>query len=147
MAWIIQGGQLINDEFINAGTKPFVGDSPLIMWRYKSGESIPYHPLMHSFSGTKPFVGDSPYTMWRIDPNANGGTPYSPLMIGVAKLPEAGAFEDATQLKRVVIPKSCKKIGERAFQNTQLKSVTIASDCRYSPTSFPEGCVINFYPD
>ena len=52
MAWIIQNNQLINDEFINVGTKPFVGDSP--------------------------------YTMWRIDPNANGGIPYSPLMIGVA---------------------------------------------------------------
>ena len=52
MAWIIKNNQLINDECINVGTKPFVGDSP--------------------------------YTMWRIDPNANGGIPYSPLMIGVA---------------------------------------------------------------
>jgi len=56
MAWIIQDDQLINDEFIN--------------------------------SGSKPFVGDSPYTMWRIDPNANGGIPFTPLMIGIAKLPQ-----------------------------------------------------------
>lgn len=56
MAWIIQDGQLINDEFIN--------------------------------SSSKPFVGDSPYSMWRIDPNANGGMPFMPLMIGIAKLPQ-----------------------------------------------------------
>ena len=31
----------------------------------------------------EPFVGDSPYTMWRIDPNVNGGMPFSPLMIGL----------------------------------------------------------------
>lgn len=52
--WTIQNGELTNSAFINAGTKPFVGDSP--------------------------------YTMWRIEPNANGGMPFIPLMIGVAKL-------------------------------------------------------------
>ena len=58
-----------------------------------------------------------------------------------------GAFANATQLKRVEIPRSVKSIGAEAFRNTLLTSVTIASDCTYSSTSFPEGCVINFYPD
>jgi hypothetical protein len=115
MTWIIQNNQLINDECIN--------------------------------DGTKPCVGDSPYTMWRIDPNANGGKPYSPLMIGVAVLSQGGAFKDATYLKKIVIPESCKSIGAKAFAGTLLTSVTIASDCTYSETSFPNGCVVNFYPD
>jgi len=30
---------------------------------------------------------------------------------------------------------------------TSLTSVMIAQDCVYYPTSFPAGCVVNFYPD
>jgi hypothetical protein len=58
-----------------------------------------------------------------------------------------GAFANARNLRQVSIPKSCKKIGRYAFRNTQLSSVTIASDCVYYNTSFPDGCVVNFYPD
>lgn len=58
-----------------------------------------------------------------------------------------GAFSNAHNLRQVSIPKSCKKIGRYAFRNTQLSSVTIASDCDYYSTSFPDGCVVNFYPD
>lgn len=58
-----------------------------------------------------------------------------------------GAFTNARNLRQVSIPKSCKKIGRYAFKNTQLSSVTIASDCSYSQTSFPEGCEISFYPE
>jgi len=58
-----------------------------------------------------------------------------------------GAFANATQLRRISIPKSCKKIGRYSFRNTKLTAVTIASDCVYYDTSFPAGCVVNFYPD
>lgn len=95
----------------------------------------------------KPFHGDSPYTMWRIDPNANDGMPYVPLMIGVPVLSQSGAFKDATNLVKVRIPQSCSTIGKHAFEGTQLTKVTIASDCTYYNTSFPDGCVVNFYPD
>lgn len=56
-----------------------------------------------------------------------------------------GAFANAIMLKKVSIPESVKRIGQYAFRNTALTSVTIASDCEYYPTSFPDGCVINFY--
>lgn len=56
-----------------------------------------------------------------------------------------GAFCYATNLQEATIPESCKYIGEFAFRNTQLKEVTIASDCTYYPTTFPDGCIIRFY--
>lgn len=58
-----------------------------------------------------------------------------------------GAFCHCTELNRIIIPPTVKHIGEYAFRNTKLRSVTIASDCTYSETSFPNGCVVNFYPD
>lgn len=106
--WIIENNQLTNTEFIAMPDKPFVGDSPLSMWRIQDGV----------------------------------------LQTGLSIPREAlGAFANATNLKRVEIPRSVKSIGAEAFRNTLLTSVTIASDCTYSSTSFPEGCVINFYPD
>lgn len=66
---------------------------------------------------------------------------------GSVSVEEMGAFMNAQHLTSVLIPRSVKYIGEFAFTNTQLTSVTIASDCVYFPTSFPEGCVVNFYPD
>lgn len=58
---------------------------------------------------------------------------------------DTGAFANATNLRYVRIPESVKKIGKAAFRNTALTSVTIARDCEYYPTSFPDGCVVNFY--
>lgn len=56
-----------------------------------------------------------------------------------------GAFCDARVLSKITIPRSVKKIGRFAFTNTQLTEVTIAEDCEYYDTSFPEGCIINRY--
>lgn len=58
-----------------------------------------------------------------------------------------GAFCNDRSLSIVSIPRSVKKIGRFAFRNTSLTSVMIANDCEYFPTSFPDGCTINFYPD
>lgn len=58
-----------------------------------------------------------------------------------------GAFMNAHNLSVVLIPRSVKYIGATAFRGTRLTSVTIASDCTYFDTSFPEGCAVNFYPD
>lgn len=58
-----------------------------------------------------------------------------------------GAFCNDSSLSIISIPRSVKKIGRFAFRNTSLTSVMIAQDCEYYPTSFPDGCTINFYPD
>lgn len=58
---------------------------------------------------------------------------------------DTGAFCWAANLEKVVIPESCKYIGITAFRYTKLKEVTIAKDCVYFNTSFPDGCEIKFY--
>ena len=82
-----------------------------------------------------------PQGMWRVT-----GTGVLTQELLTEKI-DFGAFANAHNLTKVSIPKSCKKIGRYAFRNTQLSSVTIASDCDYYSTSFPDGCVVNFYPD
>ena len=57
----------------------------------------------------------------------------------------SGAFANSINLKKIVIPKSVKFIGENAFRNTSLSSVKISADCTYGSESFPDGCKIEFY--
>lgn len=83
-----------------------------------------------------------PAALWRIDPAVNNGYPYHELLLFE---PKSGAFMNASNLQTVYIPRTCKKIGEWAFRNTALKKVCIAADCTYYPTSFPDGCEIEFY--
>lgn len=93
----------------------------------------------------EPFHGDSPYTFWRIDPNANEGMPYAPMMIGVPVIAPGGAFKDAAELAKVTIPHSCTAIGSYAFAGTQLRKVTVPQGCTYAETSFPEDCEVSTY--
>ncbi len=58
-----------------------------------------------------------------------------------------GAFANCASLDTAHIPESCKSLGTYTFRNTALASVTIADDCTYSTTTFPEDCEINFYED
>lgn len=51
----------------------------------------------------------------------------------------------ASNLKTVIIPTTCKKIGAGAFYKTNLTKVKIPKDCLYYPTSFPPECEIEFY--
>ena len=83
-----------------------------------------------------------PYILWRTDSLINNSYPYHELL---PEVPLLGAFANAVNLKTVRIPETVKTIGRYAFRNTQLTSVTIASDCEYYDTSFPDGCIINFY--
>jgi hypothetical protein len=82
--------------------------------------------------------------VWRTDNQYENGYPFNMLM---PEIPAVGAFANASNLTQVSIPQSVKYIGREAFRNTKLKNVRIASDCTYYSTSFPAGCVVNFYPD
>ena len=58
-----------------------------------------------------------------------------------------GAFANQPTLINVSIPSTVKSIGRYAFYNTGINHVTIASDCHYYATSFPEGTIVEFYED
>lgn len=87
---------------------------------------------------------DYPDMIWRVDGVTNDGKIYSPLIPNMIAL---GAFKDVNTLRRVIIPKSCKKIGLVSFFGTNIREATISNDCLYAQTSFPEGCTIDFYSD
>ena len=55
------------------------------------------------------------------------------------------AFRGYRNLTKVKIPESVKYIDYLAFYDTGLTEVTIAQDCVYQDSSFPDGCVINRY--
>lgn len=80
--------------------------------------------------------------VWRASPDFNNGNPHNGFMFFSEP---KGAFRNAERLERVYIPETVKKIGAEAFRYTALKTVRIAADCEYSPTSFPEGCEVEFY--
>lgn len=94
-----------------------------------------FPPLPESFV-SQPY----PAQLWRIN---NGKLTH--MLLSETKA--VGAFANATNLSKVSIPRSVKHIGREAFRNTRITSVTIASDCVYYPTSFPDGCIVHFYPD
>ncbi|HOO05857.1 MAG TPA: leucine-rich repeat protein [Ruminococcus sp.] len=110
---------------------------------YMSEDGYPKYSLFPELPAS-PMEKPYPKALWRIDPQINGGYPYHELMPGLVRK-GPGAFCNAIHLTRVRIPESVKTIGEKAFANTALRSVTIAPDCTYSETSFPPGCEVNFY--
>ena len=117
------------------GSCVFVYDD-LISWYIINGELTNTNFIDGiQYAVTQPY----PQELWRI---GTGGILTHELLSDKVDL---GAFANATNLRQISIPKSCKKIGREAFRNTQLTSVTIASDCVYYPTSFPDGCVVLYY--
>lgn len=91
-------------------------------------------------NSSSPMTLPYPYSVWRETDNEVSNE-LIPDVRGV------GAFANATQLRKISIPRSVKKIGEYAFRNTQLSSVVISQDCEYYPTSFPDNCTVRFYPE
>ncbi len=58
-----------------------------------------------------------------------------------------GAFYDIPILNKIKIPTTVKFIADYAFYRTNLKKVTISSDCIYYEHSFPEECQVEFYEE
>ena len=56
-----------------------------------------------------------------------------------------GCFSGCSNLKKVTIPRSVKKIWSDSFNGTKLKTVTIDENCTYDDSSFPPGIIIEHY--
>ena len=87
-------------------------------------------------------IGTAPYPPWWWYKTDNDEY-FSGFMI---EFKHYGAL-NYTPVETATIPKSLKNIDAFTFENTQITEVTIASDCTYTNTSFPEGIQINTYPD
>lgn len=157
MGWIIRNNELTESEF---NDEIYYPSYPLTAPLWRTGESglqtgfyegvvFPSSPLAPALWHVDPenglvtgFLNEIPYRddNWKI----SGGELKTKYMADTIYL---GACANNIQLYSVTIPKSVKRIGRYAFYNTLINHVTIASDCTYYPTSFPEGTVIERYPD
>jgi len=126
---------LYNDNFYQVADEGMRQPYPMSFFRISNGN------LTASLIPDIQICEGKPLVEWYVD-EVNG------VISGALLEPsQGGAFANAINLSEVVIPKTCKKIGKYSFRNTKLTSVTIARDCEYYPTSFPDGCVVSFYPD
>lgn len=116
--------------------------APGYVW-HMGADGYPTNSLFPELPAS-PMEKPYPKALWRINPLVNNGYPFHELLSGLVRK-GPGAFRNAAHLTRVRIPETVKTIGAEAFRNTALRSVTIAPDCTYSETSFPEGCEVNFY--
>ncbi len=155
MSWIVTSIELTESEFNDSITFPSYPLAPAL-WRtqhqlrtgLQNVAKIPTYPLTP--------------ILWRVSENrletglfGQIPKPDDNWVIGsdglktknMADTIYLGACANNIQLYSVTIPKSVKRIGRYAFYNTLINHVIIASDCTYYPTSFPEGTVIERYPD
>lgn len=142
----INGNEIYNSGWRGTGTTiqiPF--NDNVVTWVLQSANARLSYGNLDFYDATPEDVAPISCTIawgnWSINSN---GRPYN---IYAPTNTELGAFANAVSLMQISIPRSCKKIGRYAFRNTHLSSVTIARDCVYYNTSFPEGCVVHYYPD
>lgn len=97
--WLIQNGQLTNSEFIEMPEKPFVGDSPLSMWRITPNinNGMPYVPLMIGLEAIPMYIQPSrplihAYSSRETDFNGNGFAIIEPISCTVRQ-EEQGLYE------------------------------------------------------
>lgn len=57
-----------------------------------------------------------------------------------------GAFANTPNLSSIYIPTTVTYIGRFSFSESGIENVTIAPDCKYFDTTFPETCTINYFP-
>ena len=131
----IAGGGFASDVNQTLPLLPYdVINKPLSAWYITDNDTIDAD-IIPTFM---PWVEPYPMGVWYIDNNDKlEMTNYSTIV-------KRGAFTNCETLTHVDIPDSVTKIGRYAFTNTGLTEVTISRNCTYYPTSFPNGCQINY---
>lgn len=155
MSWYLDNDDQLNHADLAVGISGDIFQNPVpsSFWNFISSTDTTltlndeYHdymvyPIVDESSGrndntilTDPY----PASFWYLDTSNK---------INMALLPEPlplGAFARCTSFSKIVIPEATTSIGEVSFTETALIDVTIAEDCSYYPTSFPEGCEIKHY--
>lgn len=133
--WVIENSSLTHAYLAETVGETISEPYPALLWRVSNNRI--HHEILPEIP-EKTMSFPFPSLMWKIE---NG-------ILTHGLLPECiclGAFENAGKLQKIVIPESVKKIGNKSFSGTALKSVKIASDCEYSESSFPENCGMEFY--
>lgn len=133
MSWYVEDGRLTHDDLPDVLPR-YVPPYPAGAWYVQNGK------LTHSaLPEVLPlYIPPLAIGIWYVE---NGRLTHS-------RLPQrimSGAFSNCASLAQSSIPRTVKAIGENAFSDTALARVRIASDCTFSATSFPEGCIIDFY--
>lgn len=135
--WHVINNKLTHDDLPEPLTGNYIQAPYPPFWWYANDGKLTHDGLPEPIS----VIMSEPYPpfWWYVE---NGRLTHA----GLPALQKAGAFCGCTNLKRVSIPESVKKIGEFAFAETALTSVNIAEDCQYKQSSFPQGCTVDFYP-
>ena len=134
--WYVADGKLAHDNLSEPLTGNYIQPPYPPFWWYANDGKLTHNGLPEPIST----IMSEPYPpfWWYVE---NGRLTHA----GLPEKTLVGAFLGCTNLRRVIIPRSVRYIGEYTFRNTQITQVTINSNCTYSDTSFPENCIVNFY--
>lgn len=137
--WTLDENDILTNEYLPDALPYDYEHRNLSDWYMNANDKIENDIIPVKLNWVQPY----PLGKWYLDEND---------ILQCSGIPEAlidyqGAFNKCPKLVKVTIPKTVKSIGKWSFRETLLTQVTIASDCTYYDTSFPENCVINFYPD
>lgn len=134
--WYVEDGRLTHDA-LRAPLSSLMQPPYLPFWWYVSNMELIHNSLPNQLNHimTEPY----PSFWWYVNNNKllTGHTP---------DLIVFGAFSNCVNIKQVSISNNTKYIGPDTFLETDITTVTIASDCTYYDSSFPPDCTINYYP-
>lgn len=142
LKWYLDTDNRLNhaDLGIEISGDNFTPEYPATFWRVSDNKltlnSDDWSPIPDEIPGgvlTPPY----PASFWYMDSNNKLN-----LALLLAPLP-LGAFASCSHLTTITLPESLISIGEEAFAESGLRSVTIPnSQCTYYATSFPPSCVV-----